>query len=94
MRALRPATLLPHALSPPHHPTPAQEDELKEATLLIMANKQDMKGAIKAAQLSDALNLAVIKNRQWTIMETSATQGKGLFDGFDWLVNCQLSRKK
>jgi ADP-ribosylation factor-like protein 1 len=58
-----------------------------------MANKQDMKGALKAAQLSDALNLAVIKNRQWSIIETSATQGKGLFDGFDWLVQQQQNKK-
>ena len=80
--------------APRHAPrAPAQEDELKEATLLIMANKQDMKGALKAAQLSDALNLAVIKNRQWSIIETSATQGKGLFDGFDWLVQQQQNKK-
>ena len=52
-----------------------------------------MKGALKAAQLSDALNLAVIKNRQWSIIETSATQGKGLFDGFDWLVQQQQNKK-
>ena len=59
------------------------EEELKDAILLIMANKQDMKGALKAPQLSDAIGLAAIKNRQWSIQETSATQGKGLFDGFD-----------
>ncbi len=70
-----------------------QEDELKDAILLIMANKQDMKGALKAPQLSEALGLAAIRNRQWSITETSATQGKGLFDGFDWLVQCQLNKK-
>jgi hypothetical protein len=26
--------------------------------------------------------------RQWSIQETSATQGKGLHEGFDWLVSC------
>ena len=30
-----------------------------------------------ATQLSDALGLATIKNRQWSIQETSATEGKG-----------------
>ena len=99
-RRARPAPLPPpppRPLTPPsrHHRAllPLQEDELKEATLLIMANKQDMKGALKANQLSDALNLAVILNRQWSIIETSATQGKGLFDGFDWLVQCQMGKK-
>ena len=65
------------------------EEELKDAILLLMANKQDMKGALKGPQLSEALGLASIRNRQWSIQETSATQGKGLFDGFDWLVQCR-----
>jgi ADP-ribosylation factor-like protein 1 len=58
-----------------------------------MANKQDMKGALNAAQLSEALGLKAIRNRQWSIQETSATMGKGLFEGFDWLVQCQLSKR-
>lgn len=53
-----------------------------------MANKQDMKGALNAQQLSEALELATIRTRQWSIQETSAMQGKGLFEGFDWLVEC------
>ena len=63
-----------------------EEEELKDAVLLIMANKQDMPRALNAPQLSEALGLAAVKNRTWTIQETSATQGKGLFTGFDWLV--------
>lgn len=53
-----------------------------------MANKQDMKGALNAAQLSEAMGLSAIRNRQWSIQETSATHGKGLFEGFDWLCAC------
>lgn len=69
-----------------------EEDELKDAILLIMANKQDMKNALNAPALTDALGLAAIKNRTWNIQETSATQGKGLFEGFDWLV-ANLTKK-
>ena len=69
------------------------EEELKDAILLVMANKQDMKGALSSTQLSDSLGLKTIKNRQWSIQETSATMGKGLFEGFDWLVQCQLSKR-
>jgi ADP-ribosylation factor-like protein 1 len=65
-----------------------QEEELKDAILLVFANKQDMKGALNAAAISEALGLPAIKNRQWTIQETSATRGRGLFEGFDWLVTC------
>jgi ADP-ribosylation factor-like protein 1 len=71
----------------------AQEEELKDAILLVMANKQDMKGALNSQQLSEAMGLKTIRNRQWSIQETSATQGKGLYEGFDWLVQCQLSKR-
>lgn len=63
-----------------------EEEELKDAILLVMANKQDMKNALNATALSEALGLAGIKNRTWNIQETSATHGRGLFEGFDWLV--------
>jgi small GTP-binding protein len=65
-----------------------EEDELKDAILLVFANKQDQKGAMNAQQISDALGLPEIRNRQWSIQETSALKGKGLFEGFDWLVTC------
>lgn len=70
-----------------------EEEELKDAILLVMANKQDMKGALNAPQLSEAMGLAAIRNRQWSIQETSATQGRGLFEGFDWLVQCVAGKK-
>jgi ADP-ribosylation factor-like protein 1 len=61
-----------------------QEDELRDAILLVLANKQDARGALNAQQVSDALGLPEIKSRQWSIQETSALKGTGLFDGFDW----------
>jgi len=39
-------------------------------------------------KVSDAMGLPDIRNRQWSIQETSALKGKGLFEGFDWLVTC------
>ena len=65
-----------------------QEEELKDAILLVFANKQDSSGAKNAQQVSDAMGLPEIKNRQWSIQETSALNGNGLFEGFDWLVMC------
>lgn len=82
-----------------------EEEELKDAILLVFANKQDSKGAMNSRQVcglfnleaycncchiqvSDALGLPEIKNRQWSIQETSALKGSGLFEGFDWLVTC------
>jgi ADP-ribosylation factor-like protein 1 len=63
-----------------------EEEDLRDAILLVFANKQDQKGALNAQQISDALGLPEVRNRQWSIQETSALQGKGLFEGFDWLV--------
>lgn len=65
-----------------------EEEDLKDAILLVFANKQDQKGAMNAGQISDALGLPEVRNRQWSIQETSALKGKGLFEGFDWLVTC------
>ena len=61
-----------------------EEEELKDAILLVFANKQDSKGAYNAQQVSEALSLPEIRNRQWSIQETSALKGSGLFEGFDW----------
>lgn len=63
-----------------------EEEELKDSILLVFANKQDAQGSLNAQQISDALGLSEIKTRQWTIQETSALRGSGLFEGFDWLV--------
>ena len=55
--------------------------------MLSRALAQDMGGALNAAQIGEALGLAAIKDRQWSIQETSAAAGKGLHEGFDWLAN-------
>lgn len=65
-----------------------EEEDLKDAILLVMANKQDEPGALRAQGIAEGLALSTLKSRQWNIQETCATQGKGLFDGFDWLVQC------
>jgi len=64
-----------------------EEADLEKSILLVFANKQDMKGARNAEEISEVLGLGAIKGRQWSIQETSATAGKGLTEGFDWLVN-------
>ncbi|KAL9224595.1 hypothetical protein vseg_000614 [Gypsophila vaccaria] len=63
------------------------EEELKNAVVLIYANKQDIPGALDAPAVTDALELHMIKNREWALFKTSATKGQGLFEGLDWLRN-------
>jgi len=71
-----------------------QEEELKDAVILIYANKQDLPGALDAAAVTEALNLHTIKNRQWSIFKTSAIKGDGLFEGLDWLSNTLKTGRK
>ncbi|XP_046985174.1 ADP-ribosylation factor 2 [Schistocerca americana] len=69
-----------------------QEDELRDAVLLVFANKQDLPNAMSAAELTDKLGLNQLRNRHWYIQATCATQGQGLYEGLDWLSN-ELAKK-
>lgn len=64
-----------------------QEDELREAVLLVFANKQDLPNAMNASELTEKLGLQSLRNRRWYIQATCATQGNGLYEGLDWLSN-------
>ena len=61
------------------------EDELKDAHLLVMANKQDLPGAMTPTDLADGLGLHTIRGRSWHLQATCATSGDGLYEGLDWL---------
>ena len=61
------------------------EDELREAILLVFANKQDLPNAMNAAEITDKLGLHSLRQRNWYIQSTCATTGDGLYEGLDWL---------
>ena len=62
------------------------EDELKDAGLLVFANKQDQPGAKGAGEISQALNLGELRDRNWSIVACSAIDGSGIDEGMDWLA--------
>lgn len=62
------------------------EEELRDAALLVFANKQDQPGAKGAGDISEALKLGELRDRNWSIVACSAIDGKGIKDGMDWLV--------
>jgi len=68
------------------------EDELRDAVLLVFANKQDLPNAMTAAEITDKLQLHSLRNRNWFIQSTCATTGDGLYEGLDWLSRT-LSQK-
>ncbi|XP_021545407.2 ADP-ribosylation factor 4-like [Neomonachus schauinslandi] len=68
-----------------------QEDELRDAVLLLFANKQDLPNAMAISEMSDKLGLQSLRNRTWYVQAPCATQGTGLSEGLDWLSN-ELSK--
>ena len=61
------------------------EDELRDAILLVFANKQDLPNAMTAAEITDKLGLHSIRQRHWFIQSSCASNGEGLVEGLDWL---------
>ena len=67
------------------------EDELKNVPVLVFANKQDIKGSLSPAEVSDKLGLAGgEKSREWSVRGSCATKGEGLEEGLDWYVTSHL----
>jgi len=69
-----------------------EEDELRDAVLLVFANKQDLPNALSVSEMSQHLGLHFLKNRDWHVQATCATRGDGLYEGLDWISQV-LSKK-
>lgn len=56
--------------------------------MLVFANKQDLSGALGAAEIAETLGLESkqFTNRHWSIVGCSAVTGEGLAKGVDWMV--------
>jgi ADP-ribosylation factor-like protein 2 len=64
-----------------------QQEKLVGATLLVLANKQDVQGALTTDQIAEALQLDQIHHdRHWSIQACSAVTKEGLLQGMDWIV--------
>ncbi|KEP55349.1 ADP-ribosylation factor Arf1 [Rhizoctonia solani 123E] len=61
------------------------EDELRDALLLVFANKQDLPNAMNASEITDKLGLHGLRQRTWFIQAACATSGDGLYEGLEWL---------
>ncbi|KAJ1019266.1 hypothetical protein NDA13_006186 [Ustilago tritici] len=64
----------------------AQDEQVTKAPILVWANKQDIKGAMTPAEISESLALTAFRERTWQISGCSALTGKGLTEGLDWLA--------
>lgn len=68
------------------------DDAMREAVVLIFANKQDLPCAVKASEMTEKLGLTRL-HHQWYIQPCSAIEGQGLFEGLDWLSRTLSQRK-
>ncbi|EAS34690.3 ADP-ribosylation factor 6 [Coccidioides immitis RS] len=68
--------------------------EMKEALLLVFANKQDIKGAMDPKEVTEKLQLNQLKDRIWFVVPSCATTGEGLFEGLAWLSNNVKSQQQ
>merc|ERR1712151_1017605 len=70
------------------------EEEMRDAVLLVFANKQDLPNSMTAAEVTEKLGLHKIRNRQWFIQSACATKEDGLYEGLDWLSRALASKKR
>ncbi|XP_062299270.1 ADP-ribosylation factor 4-like [Scomber scombrus] len=63
-----------------------QDDELRDATLLVFANKQDLPRALPVSDITEALSLSGV-SQPWFVQASCAVSGTGLAEGLDWLSN-------
>merc|ERR1711979_172363 len=69
------------------------EEEMRDAVLLVLANKQDLPNSLTAAEVAEKLGLHSMRNRQWFIQSACAITGDGLYEGLDWLSRMVSSNR-
>ena len=57
--------------------------EVKGVPLLVLANKQDLPGAVSAERLTGLLALKSIHDRKWLVCNTVAKDNKGLREAME-----------
>lgn len=63
------------------------ENDLQDAALLVIANKQDLPNAMHISEVAHKLALHLVQVRRWYIQGASAITGNGLYKGLEWLSN-------
>ena len=73
-----------------------KDKRLREAVLLVFANKQDVPTALYPRELEEKLGLNGRKffGRPWHVQACCATNGDGLCEGLDWLQREEAARRR
>ena len=67
--------------------TMLSEEDLVGVPLLVLANKQDLPGAMSEVEISEKLGLTNITDRQWNIFKTSVIKNENVAESFDWVAS-------
>ena len=67
--------------------TVMKDDLLRDASLLIYANKMDLPGSMSVSEIANILELQgkLPRSTKWYIQASVAVSGQGLYEGLDWL---------
>ncbi|VDN95519.1 unnamed protein product, partial [Brugia pahangi] len=61
------------------------EERLAGASLLVLANKQDLSSSASSEEIEELLGLRNLKSHHWNIYGCSAFTGENLLEAIDWL---------
>ncbi|GLJ29114.1 hypothetical protein SUGI_0573960 [Cryptomeria japonica] len=64
-----------------------KEEALRDAALLVFANKNDFPNAMSVLEITEELEMSSLTQRHWHVQSSCATSGDGLYEGLDWLSN-------
>ncbi|XP_069004681.1 putative ADP-ribosylation factor-like protein 5C [Embiotoca jacksoni] len=67
-------------------------EDLRNAAVLIMANKQDVKGSMTAAEISQSLTLDSLTTHSWHVQPCCALTGEGLPASLEWMRSRVLAK--
>jgi small GTP-binding protein len=62
------------------------DKSLTNTATLVLANKQDLPGAMSAGEVAAKLGLHEQQRSRWTVMPACAVDGSGLTEALDWLA--------
>ncbi|KAL7667984.1 hypothetical protein ACOME3_008705 [Neoechinorhynchus agilis] len=68
--------------------------EMRDAAILIYANKQDMTDSMTPEEIQDRLALSKLTSRKWYIQPSCAMSGAGIYEGITWLSAACRSKSK
>lgn len=71
-----------------------ESDEMIGVPVVVLSNKQDLPGALPAADVAGKLGLHQLRGRNWYIQGTCAVNGDGLFEGMNELAKLVKEFKK